>query len=348
MLALAKVRSGAGGLALIDRELARPGRGEVVIEVHGAGICGTDLHIEAGEYPVAPGVIIGHEVAGAVVDLGEGVSPDWLGRSVVSETFFSTCGTCDRCREGRINLCAERRSIGTHVDGGFAQRLIVPATNLHEIPGWLDIRLASLTEPLACVCNCLFEPSVICPGDRVLVVGPGPIGLLAAQVAASSASEVVVLGLPADIDRLSTARDLGMSISTDAGELADFDVAIECSGSSGGISSALEALRRGGRYVQLGLSGRDVTVPFDRLVLKELAFSTAFGTTPTSWRLALNLIARRDVTLDALVSAVLPLAEHERAFADLRGGRATKIVFDPRLDAESGRTEILSGAVTDG
>ena len=142
--------------------------------MRGAGVCGTDLHIEADEFPCAPPVTMGHEVCGVVARLGDGVDSSWAGARVVSETYFSTCGRCAWCRDGRINLCPERRSIGSFVDGAFAPRLIVPARNLHRIPDWLDEHAAVLAEPLACVCHCLLDPPVVSAGDRVLVTGPGP------------------------------------------------------------------------------------------------------------------------------------------------------------------------------
>ena len=130
-----------------------------------------------------PPVTVGHEVCGRVAEVGPGVDPAWMGERVVVETFFSTCARCAMCRAGRGNMCAERRSIGTHVDGGFAPRLVLPAANLHRVPEWLEDAAATLCEPLACVCNALLDPAVVGAGDEVLVIGPGAIGLLAAQVA---------------------------------------------------------------------------------------------------------------------------------------------------------------------
>jgi L-iditol 2-dehydrogenase len=217
------------------------------------------------------------------------------------------------------------------VDGAFAPRLVVPAVNLHRIPEWLSDQAAALVEPLACVCHCLLDPCVVTPGDRVIVVGPGPIGLIAGQVARSLGGEVTVLGLPRDEQRLELARRLGLEVAADAGELEPVDVAIECSGSQSGAVTALGAVARGGGYVQLGIFGRAVTLPFDRLLLHEIAFRTGFASTPLSWRRAMALIHRRAVDLEPLVSGVVPLRDWREAFAALRTGIQTKIVFDPRL-----------------
>jgi L-iditol 2-dehydrogenase len=254
MIGLAKLAPGPGHVALVEREPRAPGPGEVLIEVHGAGICGTDLHIEAGEFPSRPPVTMGHEVAGCVAALGDGVDAGWLGASVVSETYYSTCRQCTWCRAGRINLCPDRRSIGSVVDGAFAPRLVVPATNLHRLPDWLGAYAAVLIEPLACVCHCLCDPPLVTAVDRVLVTGPGPVGLLAAQVARALGGDVLVVGLPQDAARLEAAAALGLR--TAHAPEPDADVVIECSGAAGGATACLEAAGRRARYVQVGVFGR--------------------------------------------------------------------------------------------
>jgi L-iditol 2-dehydrogenase len=334
VIGVVKLAEGPGHVGLAEREERDPGPGEALLEVRAAGICGTDLHLEAGEYACEPPVTMGHEVCGVVAAVGEGVDPGLVGARVVSETYYRTCGACRFCREGRTNLCPERRSIGSFADGAFAPRVVVPAHGLHRVPDWLGDHAAALTEPLACVCQCLCDPPAVTAGDRVLVTGPGPIGLLAAQVARALGGEVLVTGLPSDAVRLETAESLGLATAhavPDDGE--GFDVVVECSGSAGGATACLEAAGRGGRYVQVGVFGRPVTVPLDHVFAKELVVSSGFASTPRSWRRALGLIRSRAVALDGLVSEVVPLGAWERAFGDLRAGRRVKVVFDPRLDA---------------
>lgn len=332
MKALVKLAPGPGNVGLAERDPARPGPGEVVLEVRGAGVCGTDLHIEADEYRNDPPVTMGHEVSGVVVELGEGVEPGWLGERVVSETYSSTCGRCQWCLDGRVNLCPERRSIGSAVDGAFAPHVVVPARNLHRLPDWLDEHAAALAEPLACVCHCLLDPPLVSPTDRVLVTGPGPVGLLAAQVARACGGRVLLSGLSSDEARLAVARRLGLGTAVAGEALADQDVVIECSGSASGAAACLEAAARGGRYVQVGVFGKPVTVPLDRVFQKELVVTSGFASTPRSWRRAMSLIEGRVVELEPLVSEVAALAEWERVFADLREGRGIKVVFDPRRE----------------
>jgi L-iditol 2-dehydrogenase len=302
----------------------------VVLVVVAAGICGTDLHIADGEYETVTPVTIGHEVSGVVAELGEGVDDSWLGARVTSQTYFSTCGECDHCLTGRVNLCLERKSIGTHVDGAFAPRLVVPAENLHLLPDGLSGQAAPLCEPLACVCHSLLEPAPVArDGDDVLVIGPGPVGLLAAQVARVAGGSVHVRGTPGDDRRLAVARELGLVTSTTEDEPVEADVVIECSGSESGMAFGLAAARRGARYVQIGLAGRPVTLPFDLVCFHELVVTSGFASTPTSWRKALELVTERRVELEPLLTEVVPLADWERAFAATRAAEGIKFVLAP-------------------
>jgi len=328
---LTKLAPGVGNVALADRPEPVVRAGHVVLDVVGAGICGTDLHIADGEYETVTPVTMGHEVSAVVADIGQGVDESWLGARVASETYFSTCGRCAHCRAGRVNLCRERRSIGTHVDGAFAPRLAVPVKNLHRLPDWLDQQAAALCEPLACVCHSLLEPEpAVGAGDDVLVVGPGPIGLLAAQVARAAGGNVHVRGTPRDERRLAAARALRFATSRTEEQAPEADVVIECSGSEAGMASGLEAARRGGRYVQIGLAGKPVLLPFDLVCFHELTVTSGFASTPSSWREALDLLRERRVELEPLLTEVVPLAEWERAFASTRAAEGIKFVLDPR------------------
>ncbi len=329
MRGLTKLAAGPGRVGLAERDEPSAAPGHVVLEVVATGICGTDLRIQDGEYPSVPPVTMGHEVSGVVAELGAGVPGDWLGARVVTETYFSTCGECAHCRAGRINLCLERRSIGTHVDGGFAPRLHVPLRNLHRIPDWLDGPVASLMEPLACVCHSLLDPARVEGGEDVLVTGPGPIGLLAGQVARASGGRVHVRGAPRDGVRLAQAEALGFEVSTTDDGPVEADVVVECSGAQAGIASAIESARRGGRVVQIGLAGKPVTVPFDLICFHELTVTSGFASTPVSWGRALELVSERRVELEPLLSEIVPLTGWERAFAATRAGEGIKYALDP-------------------
>jgi L-iditol 2-dehydrogenase len=204
-------------------------------------------------------------------------------------------------------------------------------TNLHRLPDWLDGATATLCEPLACVCHSLLEPApAVKAGDDVLMSGPGPVGLVAAQVARASGGRVHVRGTPRDAARLAAARALGLETSTTDDAPVEADVVIECSGSEAGMAHGLAAARRGGRYVQIGLAGKPVSLPFDLVCFHELTVTSGFASTPTSWRKAIELVTERRVELEPLLTEIVPLAEWERAFAATRAAEGIKFVLDPQ------------------
>ena len=343
MLALRKISPDATTLTLTEVPVPEPGPGQARIAVTAAGMCGTDLHILAGDYGSRPPVTLGHEIAGRVDAVGDGVDPGWMGALVAPETAFATCGRCDWCRIARPMLCRARLSLGSGVDGGFAAAVIVPAARLHRLPDWLDDRAAALLEPLACGCNSLFDPAVVEAGDLVVVTGPGPVGLLAAQLARVGGGRVVVVGTAGDRARLAVAATLGFKtlVIDDAGGRAALDedaaerridVVVEASGSPAAVRSALTWLRPGGTLVQIGLLSGDISVPFGEIVTRELRVRAGFGSTPASWLRAVRLVSERQVQLDPLIGEVLPLGSWPVALDAFERRDGLKTVFDPRLD----------------
>lgn len=340
-LALGKLAEGPGNLGLREQAVRTPDDGEAIIEVLAAGICGTDLHIADDEFPSKPPVTMGHEVTGMVVDTGPGVDPALIGVRVACETYFAYCGACTYCRDGSPNLCADRRSIGSQVDGGFARWLTLPARNLHAVPDHVGMHAGALAEPLACVAHCLFDPAIVSAGDHVLVIGPGTMGLLTAQAARAAGGRVTLVGLERDAARLEIARSLGLATETiapgEAPHVPAPEVVCECSGAAAGAAVGMEIVRKGGRYVQVGIFGRPVTLPMDAILYREVTVTSGFASTPQSWQRAMALLAAGLVELDRLVSEVVPLAEWGRAFAATRAAEGMKYVLDPR--AERGGTE---------
>jgi len=329
MTAVVKRGPGIEGIEIGEVDAPVAGPGEAVVDVLATGICGTDVHIAHDEYAHERPVVMGHEVLGIVSAVGADEDAGWLGAKVAVETYFAACETCDLCRAGRRNLCAGRRSIGSFRDGGFAAHLLVPTINLHRMPatpGELD---GVLSEPLACIAQCLLDPPVVQPGDRVLVTGPGAMGQLAAQVARACGGVVTLAGLTSDAARLEVAASLGIDTTTEPAQEDSYDVVVECSGSAPGAAAALRAARRGGRYVQVGIFGREVTVPFDLVLYKELTVTSGFASTPTSWRAAMRLIAAGDVVLTPLVTKRVPLAGFFEALDAAARGEGLKTVVVP-------------------
>lgn len=333
--ALMKTRTGAGGVSLQHVTTRGPGPGEVQIEVAAVGICGTDLHILDGEWPTEPPVVMGHEVSGTVVACGEGVTDDWVGVGVVPEVLI-TDGTCEQCLRGQRTLCLNRRAIGRLADGGFTRFLNVPVANVHRVPDGLDLVEAVLAEPLACVLGAMAFPPVVSPSDRVLVTGPGAIGLLAAQVARRAGATVTVAGTPRDTSRLKVAESLGFTaIGQDAhvtpSAVEDcFDVVIECAGVAAAANLALDACVRGGKYIQLGIFGGAVPVTMDQFALKAISFTTCYGASPQALDMAIRVLADGGIDARSMISAIAPLDEWESIFARTRAGEGLKFLFDPR------------------
>jgi L-iditol 2-dehydrogenase len=279
-------------------------------------------------------------VAGTIASLGEGVSGWQVGDRVVVETYFSVCGRCLPCRSGRPNLCGTRRSIGSFEDGGFASRVLVPETNLHALPPSLRFPEAALVEPLACVVRALLELNRLDAGDRVAITGPGPIGLLALQVARAAGARVVMLGTAHDAARLELAARLGAhAVCSGTGAVADdcvrevlgdsVDVVIECSGAEGAAATLMRLVAKGGRFVQIGLYGSPIRLDLDQVCYKELVVTGSFATTPSSWHRALALVAAGSVSLAAIVGATFPLREWERAFEAVDARIPGKVLLVP-------------------
>ena len=335
MQALRKTGPAPEDIALQEVPRPEPGPGQVVVDVVAAGLCGTDLHILDGSYGSRPPVSLGLVVSGRIAAVGPGVDAAKVGQAVALETFFSTCGQCNDCRAGHPNRCQARVSIGSGTDGGFAEQVVVPARNARRLPEHVPVEAGALSEPLACVCRSLFHPTpAVRASDRVLVIGPGAIGLLAAQVARVSGGEVTVLGTPADAERLEVARALGFEAVADPGDApTDVDVVLECSGSAGGMAMGITRVRRGGRYVQIGQRGDAVPIDLALVSFHELVITGGFASTPDSWDRAMRLLESRLVDLAPLVSRTYRLDEWQSAFDAVRASAGVKQLLHPGADA---------------
>lgn len=342
MKAIMKVEPGVGNVEVRDIPEPEPGPGQVKLRVRAAGLCGTDLHIYKDEFRSWPPVVLGHEVAGEIVELGEGVQGLKPGMRVTTETYFSYCGKCRYCRAGNVNLCLERRSIGSAVNGGFTSYLITPARNIHELPEDVDFRAGALTEPLACVVHAALTTPTVTPGDVAVIAGPGSIGLLTLQVVKAAGATAVMLGTDADEHRLELARDLGadhvvnVQRSDPASLIGDLtegglgtDVVYECAGAGAAAQQLLTLVRRRGRYVQIGLFGKPIAWDLDQLVYKELTATGSNASTPSSWLRAIELMRTGKVRTAPLITHSFPVTEWEKGFATFEDRAGVKTIFTP-------------------
>jgi len=340
MLAVRKMAPGATPFTLEEIERPEPRPGQARVAVFGAGMCGTDVHILDGDYASKPPVTIGHEVAGVVDAVGSPGDVEWVGTRVALETAV-TCGICEWCRTGKPMLCANRLSIGSGLDGGYASHLVVPIRNLHVLPDNVDERAAAVSEPLACVCNALLDPPAVTAGDRVVIIGAGAIGIIAAQVARASGGRVTLFGTESDAHRLEIAASIGFecrsvddererrSVELEAADRT-INVVVECAGARAAAEWGITLVRPGGRYVQMGLSG-DVSISMTNLVMREVSIRSGMASSPASWWRAMRLFEADLVNLAPLVTDVLPLRDWAVAVDRMRKREGIKSVLDPRL-----------------
>lgn len=328
MTAAVKESTGPDGVRVTSVAVPVVPPGLAKVRVAATGICGTDVHVAHDEYGYEAPVVMGHEITGTVIEVGDDGDENWVGRTVACETYFSTCERCQWCRAGRRNLCPQRRSLGSFENGGFAEYVVLPVRDLHALPDGVGIE-GALSEPLACVAQCLLDPPVLQAGDRVLVTGPGPMGQLVAQVAMTLGAAVTMTGLARDAARLSVAEKMGIHTTTGAVGSGAFDVVLECSGSAAAANVAFEAVRRGGRYVQVGIFGNLVTLPADQILYKELTVTSGFASTPASWEAAMRLIGSGQVSLKPLVTRQVPLTEFADALLAAERGDGLKTVIVP-------------------
>ncbi len=344
MKALVKTQRGVGFVELRDVREPVAGPGEVLIEVKACGICGTDVHVLHDEFPYWPPVILGHEFSGEIVELGPGTSLYKVGDRVVGEPHTQACGQCYLCRTGNIQICKMKRSPGWGIDGAFARYLKMPERLLHRIPDNVNFDTAAVVEPAANTVHDVIERAKVEAGDFVVVVGPGPIGLLACMTArAGGARRVVVIGTKQDeAVRLSKAREIGFETLVVGGDdntveaVTDMtggigaDLVVECSGSAPGIASAIDLVRKKGRICAIGLTGKStIPFPWDKAAFKVCDLFFNLSTSYTSWDRTIHLVAAGALPIDKVISHRMRLSEWDQAIAEIDAQRALKVLLIP-------------------
>lgn len=332
-------------LAVELREVVIPeiGDDDVLLRVGAVSVCGSDVHqcYNTHSWPVNLPVTLGHEFAGTVAKAGRAVKGFREGDRVVSETAAVVCGECLLCRTGRYNLCPHRKGFGYGINGAMASYVKVPARCLHRIPDTLPFELACLAEPHSVAYNAMCVNSTIRPGDMVVVLGPGPIGLLCARMAAlAGADPLIVVGLPADAARLETATRLGAHrVVNAAAESVDdvvrsfsplgADLVCEASGASRPLDLALALARPDGQVTKVGWSPDLVPININPLVQKNLRLQGSFSHTFPTWERVIHLLDRRLTLPDEIVGMTSPLHGWREAFDAMHEGRVIKSVLIP-------------------
>ena len=330
MRALVKYAEGPGHMEVREHPDPTCGPGQVVVAVKACGVDrGGDLYV----WRSVPGmaysipVVVGAENCGEVVEVGPEAHGWSVGDRVVSEVIVGSCGHCALCLSGRELHCREKQDLGRMVDGAFADYFAVPATRLHRIPDSVSWRGAVLTEMAAVVGRNLLEEVRIVPGQRVAVVGPGPVGLMAVQLAAAAgASEVVVVGLTSDADRITLATGLGATgaLVSDAEGFAEvaaagypdgFDVVAECTGSSSGIGTALALAAPHATIAAIGTPlGKTTPVEWAQVAMKDLTIRGTYAHRWSTFESVLGLMGSGVLQTESLYTRSYDLADWETAF----------------------------------
>lgn len=340
MRALRKLAHGDGNVELTELPVPEPAPDEVLVAVKHVGICGSDLHIVHDTHPNHPPVTLGHEFSGVVHAIGERVEGWAPGDRVVSELHGAACGECRLCRTGNMFACPNKRPIGWWTDGAYADYIRVPAWLLHRVPDDLSLVHATLTEPLA-VCLNAFERAPIEPESFVAVVGPGPIGILAALAArAAGARAVALVGRSSSAERLELARHLDIDhVIEGEADLAEAeilaltqglgaDTVVEAGGSEAAVRTSLRLTRKLGTVIALGVHAGDFRIPWNDAVFKALTMVFSFSANYLAFERSLSLLARGSVPADALQSGRMPLERWQDAFQALERREALKLVLD--------------------
>jgi 2-desacetyl-2-hydroxyethyl bacteriochlorophyllide A dehydrogenase len=335
MKALFKAAPQPGALELREVERPEPRPDEVVIDVAGASICGSDLHIAQwhpmAQWTVTP-VIMGHEFAGVISEVGSDVTDYRPGDAVFVESVI-WCGTCPRCREGKTNVCDNRRLFGLHVPGGLAQAVAAPTRLLHRLPAGLPTEHAALAEPTTVALHAvLLQPPR--PGDLVLVTGPGPIGLLSGRIARAFGARVLISGTSADADkRLPAAAELGLEPLDPALPLSEaldseVDLVLESSGAGAALDAALRVVKRGGGITLIGMPNGNVSLDVAQALRAEIALRASYCGTWHDFERALALIANGTIPAEILLASY-PLDNALQAFEDAAAQRVLKPLVKP-------------------
>ncbi len=342
MKAFVKTGNQPGDAGVEDVPFVRPGAGEVSLRVASCGICGSDVHAfrsDAGFEWVRPPITLGHEFSGTVKSVGPGVTRVSPGDRVVA-VAVQGCGNCETCLAGSTQLCADRVAVGLSRDGGMAEYAVMPEQHLVPVPEGLDLAVAAVGEPLSVAVHAVDVRAQIEPGQRVVVSGPGPIGIFCGMLAKLRGAEVLLTGVGQDSEsRLPVAERVGLSTANLSekpleehlrdgfGDYAP-DVWIESSGSVRALGSALESVRPGGTVAVVGLYAEEMSFSPTDAVRREISLLFSYSCNYADYEATLDLLGSGVLNPEPLLSKY-PLEDALEAFEAAGKGRTVKAVLTP-------------------
>ncbi len=322
------------------REIDKPTIGEedILLEVANVGVCGSDLHQWTADHswPVNYPVVLGHEFGGHIIETGKRVTGWKEGDRVVSETAAVIDPNNPMSRQGLYNLDPTRKGFGYGVNGAMTRFVRVPARCLHLVPANLAFEQACLTEPGCVAYNSIVENSRIKPGDRVVVIGPGTIGILCAAMARLCGAEVAIVGLEADKNRLAIAKQYGcVPLIGDASEWAKerdgmgADLVIDAAGASATLKLAMQWVRPNGQITKVGWGPQPLGFSLDPIVQKNVTLQGSFSHNWPIWERVIALLSSGQLDVKPIIGGVWPVTEWHEAFEKMHKGEVVKSVLKP-------------------
>jgi threonine 3-dehydrogenase len=339
MRALVKAEAGPG-LELRDVPEPTVGINDVLIQVLQTGICGTDVHIEAwdpwAQRNVKPPLVIGHEFAGIIVEVGSNVT-DFVPGALVSGEGHVVCGRCRHCLAGRRELCAHSIGLGVGRDGAFAEYVVLPMTNVWQHWLGINVEVAAVFDPLGNAVHTALAFPVL--GEDVLISGAGPIGLMATAVARHAGARHIVVSEP-NAYRRDLAETLGATVAIDPARrdlpslfptlemVEGFDVAMEMSGNATALQQAVAAMAHGGSVAILGLPTSDVALDIGEIVRKMLTLRGIYGREMYETWYKMSVMLRSGLDITPAITHRFHFTEYEAAFAAARSRDSGKVIMD--------------------
>jgi len=327
-----------GSVEIREIPLPEIGEDDVLLAVENVGVCGSDLHQWTSDHSwqVNYPVVLGHEFGGKISSLGARVTGWKVGDRVVSETAAVIDTQNPMSRVGLYNLDPTRKGFGYGVNGAMTKFVRVPARCLHRIPDSLSFEQACLTEPCCVAYNSVVGNSNVKPGDRVLVIGPGTIGILCAAVARLCGAEVAILGLESDRGRLEIARKYGVepfiNSATDWARKQDglgADLVVDAAGVSATLKIAMDLVRPNGQITKVGWGPQPLNFSIDQIVQKNVRLQGSFSHNWPIWEKVIGLLASGALDVNPIIGGVWPITEWHEAFEKMHTGQVVKSVLRP-------------------
>jgi 2-desacetyl-2-hydroxyethyl bacteriochlorophyllide A dehydrogenase len=322
---LASVFNGNKNIVLTDYPLRALEKNELLIKVAFCGVCGTDRHIYEGKASSSIPVILGHEYAGIIVEKSDSDSKLNIGDKVAIDPNIY-CGHCDYCRKGMVNFCENLKALGVTMNGGFAEYSIVPVSQAYLLPSDFDLSIAAFSEPLSC-CLRGIEQADIKPGNTVVIIGGGSIGLLMVQLVRNSGASIIILVEP-DSFKQKLGIELGSDFSIspydeklfeEINELTNsqVDIVIECVGDKDTVDNAIKIVGKEGKVIIFGLAPKDqsITLNLQYLFQKEVKIFSSF-LNPFTFKPAVQLLVNKKISVKKLLTKQIYLKDIKSIFSD--------------------------------